>query len=431
MQIVIAILALSILIIVHELGHFTVAKLTGIKVLEFSLFMGPQLVSIKKGETVYSVRLIPLGGFVRMEGEEEASEDDRAFNRQPLKARAAVIAAGPAMNLLVAFIIILALNITLGYRTAVIDKIDPTSPAYEAGIRPGDRIVSYDNKAIYHPNDIYLMLFGSKGKPVNITVRRGDSEVPLRLVPEVFEKNRYILGYVPKTAYGPGWNEVASVNTDSQAYAAGLRQGDRILKLNGRDVTSHRDIRSILKENKGKPIAVTIERGGAEIPLTITPVRDNNEEQYELGAVSFVAEKGGIIKSVSYSASYAFSISRNVYYSLAWLVSGRISPAQLSGPVGIVASIGDVVQMSPTVTDKLLNLLSLMAFISINLGLFNLIPFPALDGSKLILLGLEAIRKKAIPPEKEALISLVGFVLLIMLMLFTTYNDIIRRVTGG
>lgn len=432
MTILIAILALSFLIIVHELGHFSVAKLTGIKVLEFSLFMGPKLLSTKRGETEYSIRLVPIGGFVRMEGEEEASEDERAFNKKPVLTRAAVIVAGPLANLLAAFIIVLVINSFSGYWTTALNTTDEFSPAAEAGLQSGDRIVTYDGNKIYHPSDLSLFLFGTKGAPVEIEyVREGLPGVQKTMItPEILEANRYMLGYSPRTSSGEGWNEVAGIVEGAPAATEGLKAGDKIIGLNGEAVNSSRDIRAFLKENRDQRVRVTVQRGEELQELEITPMRDSNEEQYNVG-VTFVMERGNILAAASNSVTYIYSLSRNVYYSLAWLITGKISLAQLSGPVGIVSTIGDVVQMSPTFVDKMLNLLSVMSFISINLGLFNLIPFPALDGSKLLLLAIEAVRKKALPPEKEAFISLVGFVLLIMLMIFTVYNDVLRLATKG
>lgn len=430
MTILIAILALSLLIIIHEVGHFTAAKLAGIRVLEFSLFMGPKLISRKKGETEYSIRLIPIGGYVRMEGEEEASDDERAYNKKPILTRAAVLAAGPLANLLVAFIIVIVLISSVGYSTRVLDRMDPYSPAAAANLQPGDEIISYDGRAIYQPSDIMLFLFGSKGKTAVVEYKRPglDGIQKTTISPEIIEKNRYMLGYSPRTSSGEGWNEVAGIEQNANAAKEGLRVGDKILKLNGTPVTNLRDIRAFLKVNKGDPVRVTVDRNGTLQDITITPVRDNNEEQYDTG-FTFKAGKGDLLTSAKQSVIYIYSLSREVYYSLAWLITGKVSPSQLSGPIGIVTTIGEVVQLSPTFIDKLLNLLSVMSFISINLGLFNLIPFPALDGSKLLLLAVEAVRRKALPPEKEALISLVGFAVLIMLMIFTVYNDILKLTT--
>jgi regulator of sigma E protease len=430
MSIVLGVLALSVLIIVHEFGHFIVAKLSDIKVLEFSVFMGPKLFSTKKGETVYSLRAIPLGGFVRMEGEEEASDDERAFNKKPLLTRAAVIAAGPIMNFLVAIITIILIVSVTGYHTTNIERVSPSSPAFQAGLKEDDEIIKYGGKRVYHPADMSLFVYGTQGEPVDVEVLRNGNVEKLKLFPEKIEKDRYLLGFIPKADYGPGSNVVAGNAYTETQQDNGFRPGDEIIRLNDIAVTSGKDIRDFMKINKDKPINVTVLRNGKEQVLNITPIPSTGEEQYGIG-IGFKRGAGGILPTVRHSFIQAGSIARNVYYSLIWLITGRVSIRQMSGPVGIVSTIGDVVQQSPTILDKFINLLSMLSFIGINLGIFNLIPFPALDGSKILLIAIEGIRKKAIPPEKEAFISFIGFVLLILLAIFTTYNDIFRQVTGG
>lgn len=430
MQTLVAILTLSFLIIIHEFGHFIVAKLSGIKVLEFSLFMGPKLLSVQKGETHYSIRLIPLGGYVKMEGEEEASDDERAYNKKPLGIRAAVLAAGPFMNLIAAVIIIVLLSSLTGYSTTRIEVVDPTSGTYEAGIREGDVIVSYDNKRIFHPADIYLFLFGTKGEPAEIEVMRQGEKKTFTVAPEVIPKNRYIIGFTPKKSFGDESNIIGNIDPNSPAYQAGLRPEDEIVMLDDTTVANNREIREFMNRSSGKAVKVTVMRDGQKLQFETVPITDVNEEQYDIG-VYFASAKGNFIETVKYSFRYAYSVARNVMYSIIWLVTGRVSLSQLSGPIGIVGVIGDVVEQSPTFFEKFIGVFSLASFISINLGLVNLVPFPALDGSKLLLLAVEGIRKKPIPPEKEAFISFIGFVFLIILMIFSTYNDILRRVTGG
>jgi len=426
-----AILALSFLIIVHEFGHFAVAKLSGIKVHEFSLFMGPQIFGIKRGETLYSVRLIPLGGFVRMEGEEEASEDAGAYNKKPLHIRAAVAVAGPLMNLLVAVIILCILFSAVGFRTTVVSEVAAGSSAYEAGIQKGDRIISYDGKAVLHPMDIDLFMFVSKGAPAQLEVIRGNERLTRSIVPrKIAAQKRYILGFVPMENEGKDSNVVKAIVEGSNAEEAGLKAGDRIIRLNGKTVESRQDIGDFMAENSGEPVDVAVLRDGSEVALKIVPTFEQTPEMIDIG-MYYENRFGGLFETIGSALAYTFSTIRSVCYSIIWLITGAVSLNQMMGPVGIVTTIGDVVKQSPTLSMVVLSLLNITAFISINLGIMNLIPFPALDGSKLLLIAIEGIRRKAIPPEKEAFISMVGFVLLIMLMIFTTYNDILRRITGG
>jgi regulator of sigma E protease len=430
MQIVIAILALSFLIIIHELGHFTVAKLTGIKVHEFALFMGPKIFSVQKGETTYTLRLVPIGGYVRMEGEEQASEDSRAFNRKSIPIRMAVIAAGPIMNLIIAIILVFIVVSANGYNSTIVGPLQEDSAAYQSGIREGDKVLKYNGKSIYNAMDVDLFVFGSKGKPADVEVLKGGLKEKLKITPEILPKNRYLLGFGPAGSSGEKSRTIESLAEDSGAYKAGLKKGDIIIKFNDMAVKDGKEIRKFLEKNNGKELKVTVLRDGIERDLKLTPVRGKNPENYDTG-LSFQHLKGGAIETFKQSAAYSFSIARTVVYSLSWLITQRVSLKEMSGPVGIVTAIGDVVQYSPTFMDKLLNLMSFTALISINLGLFNLIPFPALDGSKLIILTIEGIRRKAMPPEREAIISLVGLALLVMLMIFATFNDVLRMTGKG
>ena len=430
MNILIALLSLSFLIIIHEFGHFTVAKLSGIKVHEFALFMGPKLFSIQRGETMYSIRLIPLGGYVKMEGEEEASEDSRAFNKKPVLVRAAVIAAGPIMNLLTALVIILIITSTSGYHTTKIGIIDTTSASAQAGIREGDTIVNYGDKRVYNMLDLQVFMLYNKGKPVDVKFIRNGKEEHATVAPEIIPKNRYIIGFTPKEPFGEGSNIVNAVFEDSAAYQAGLRPNDRIIMINASAISNNRDIRNFMNKNAGVPINMTVQRNNKTELIEIKPFMDKNDEQYNIG-FGFVDEPASMGNSVKESFIYAYAISRNIYYQLLGLLTGVFSMSQMAGPVGLVSAIGNVVEQSPNIMLAVLNLLSFTALISINLGLFNLIPFPALDGSKLLLLAIEGIRRKALPPEKEAFITMIGFALLIMLMIFATSNDILRLLGKG
>ncbi len=431
MGILMALLALSFLIIVHELGHFTVAKLSGIKVLEFSLFMGPKLFGIQKGETLYSIRLIPLGGYVKMEGEEEESQDKRAFNKKPVRTRAAVIFAGPLMNLIAAVAIFFVVFSVSGYNTNIAGAVVEDSPAYKAGIKAGDQIVKYDGKSVYDSMDMLTFLFVTKGRPVNLEVIRDGQTINTAVAPKVYpQEDRYILGFSPKISEGADSNVVAAISKDSPAAAIGLTIDDRIVRINDREITSRIDVNNYLNSNKNNPVVVTVIRDGREITLgTMVPMLQKIPEQYSLG-LELLHVKGGAADTIKQSFVSCYSTTRQMLYSIGWLIKGEVSADNMMGPIGIVGSISEVVDQSPRISVALLQLLNISALISINLGVFNLIPFPALDGSKLLILFIEGIRRKPIPADKEAAISMVGFVILITFMLFTAYNDILRFFTN-
>ena len=209
MNIFIAILALSVLVLVHEFGHFIVAKLCDIKVCEFSIFMGPKLFSVKKGETEYSLRLIPIGGYIKMEGEEEESSDARAFNKKSVGQRAAVIAAGPIMNILIAIILITIVFSIVGYVTPEIDLIAENSPVINYDIQPGDKVIAFNGKKVYNPMDINILMYGSASNTIDITVQRDGT--PLNRT--VTLEPRYIIGFTAEE----NTNVVQSVTPGSPA----------------------------------------------------------------------------------------------------------------------------------------------------------------------------------------------------------------------
>jgi len=422
-----AIFALSFLILVHEIGHFTACKLLGVRVLEFAVFMGPKLFSVKKGDTVYSLRLIPIGGFVKMEGEEEESEDEKSFTRKPKWVRAVVLFAGSFVNLLVAFIMMLIICVNRGFSTNELNVVLPESPIAVAGLQSGDWIYSYNGRRVNTPTDIYVYMIDTRGAEVKIKYRRNGQLMETMFRPEYFQSNYYAMGFNGEVAYGPDWNVVKTLREDGPAAMTGILVGDRIISINGAEVANREELREALAAGGGGEVDVTILRDGESIGMKLTPVRNNSEEFFEMGGNFTYIDNPDIGEGSLYAVHESLSGSRLVLFSLKWLFTGQVSLSQASGPVGIVVAIGDTVEMSEGDTrTALFDLMNLVALIGINLGLFNLIPFPALDGSKLTLLLIEAIRGRRIPVEKEAAISLFGFVILIMLMVFTFYNDILR-----
>jgi len=428
MSILLAIVAISFLIIIHELGHFMVAKAFKVKVNEFSLFMGPKIFGFQKGETTYSLRLIPLGGYVKMEGEEEVSDDDRAFNKKPVGVRAAIIAAGPVMNILIALIFAFIIMAQSGFDTTQVKTILPGSVAEKAGIQVGDKLQKYNGKTIYQVNDLDIFAYPLTNESVDLQYSRNGKTETVNITPP--RQSGYMLGFEPKAVEGSESNVVANVTDKSPAREAGLKDGDRIIKLNGIEISTRQDIAKVVEKVKQNNVTITVNRDGNTLDLKpIVPMVRKVPEYYAIG-VDFERSKGGFVNTMVASVNYTISTSRAIYYSLGWLFTGTVPVSDLSGPIGITSIINNVVELSPSLMDKVINLLSLTAMISINLGLVNLLPFPALDGSKLILLLIEKIRRKPLNPEKEALINMIGFVVLIALMIYVTFNDILKLGRG-
>lgn len=421
MRLVLVLLAFNFIIIIHELGHFIVAKLSRIKVEEFSLFIGPKIFSFKRGETTYSLRTFPLLAYVKMEGEEEESDSERAFHRKPVWVRALVIAAGPLANLLAAFVIISIVYSVVGYGTTTIREVSEDSPAYTVGMRKGDTIVGYDNKRIYQPMEVMQFLYVSKGKPTEIEFLSNGQEIEKKIEPVI--ERTYMLGFYPEEKEGVNTNVVGELIKGGPADKAGMKTGDRIIALNDTKVSDFEEIKSFLKENKEAPVNVTVQRGETQELISVVP---KYNERYIIG-IAFSYEKGdNFIEVMKNGALFTYSNVRMVPITLSWLITGKVSFTQMVGPVGIVTTMNEAAQESDTFRDALLSILLWTALISAAIGATNLIPFPALDGSKLLLLAIEAVSRKKIPMEKEAIIMTIGFFILIGLSIFVLSNDIMN-----
>ena len=269
MRLLMVFMAFNLIIIVHELGHFIVAKLSNIKVEEFSLFVGPKIFSFKRGETTYSLRVFPILAYVKMEGEEEESYSERSFSNKPVWVRASVIAAGPLANLLLAFLIICIVYSATGYSTRTIDRIQEGSAADNAGIMEGDTVIGYNGKRIYDPMEVIQFLYISKGEPATIAVKRKGVKEPIEMDIEPTVYKEYLLGFYADDALGKS-NVVADLAMGGPAEKAGMQVGDRITALNGTEVTSIEEIKAFLKENKEASVDVTVDRQGNEQVLKVT-----------------------------------------------------------------------------------------------------------------------------------------------------------------
>lgn len=433
MNIIFALLALSFLILIHELGHFLVARWAGVKVLEFSIFMGPKIYSWEKGETKYSLRAIPMGGYVKMEGEEEHSNDIKAFNKKSAGKKALIVAAGAVTNILFAVIIITIISMSLGYNTRTISEINDDSALKAAGIQAGDKIVSYDNKHVFHPNDLSLFLYVSEGEPVKVSYRHpGTKGIQEAVVTPMESAPVYLIGVVVGGNEAQPNSTIARVEAGSPAGKAGLIPGDVIIRIDDLQVNERDDLYNYVQQSKNKPVTITVERDNEPLSFdNVVPLQ--SETYYDLG-VQFEYMKGSLFGSLKSSISYSASTMQSVFYTISWLFTGKASFRDISGPVGIVTYIGDVVDLGKGFMEKLLYLLQITAFLSLNLGVMNLLPFPALDGGKLTLILIEKIRGKAIAPEKEAWISMIGFFFLIAMLVATLFNDIpkiVERIIGG
>lgn len=332
-----AIIIFALLIFIHELGHFIAAKATGIRVLEFAIGMGPKLFGRKKGDTLYSIRAVPIGGFCAMEGEDSDSSDPKAINNKPAWQRLLVLAAGAFMNILLGFILLIVMT------------------------AQGEQVVT---------------------------------------------------------------NTVASVQPGTAAYDSGLAAGDEIIKMAGSRTPIAAEITWAAQRRGGAETEFVIRRNGEKQTLSIQPREADGKFQYGFTLATADNSFGETMKTAWHGT---FFYSKLIVGSLVDLFRGEVKVTELSGPIGIVSEIGSAVQeTAKTGLPGLLNLINLAVLLTINLGIFNLLPLPALDGGRILFVLVEMIRRKPLPPEKEGMVHFVGFALLILLSIAIAVMDIMK-----
>jgi regulator of sigma E protease len=423
MNIVIALLILSVIVVIHELGHFLLAKKNGITVTEFSVGMGPRIASFVRKGTRYSLKAFPIGGSCMMLGEDETVEDEGAFNKKGVWARFSVIFAGAFFNFILAFILALVYLGSKGVDKPYVDYIKAGSPA-DGIMKEGDYITEINGSPIHFGRDIFYYLYfnPTTEKPVDITYIRDGQKTTSTLLPA----DIYYLG-CDYTKDGPT-AELTVVAEDYPLARAGLAVGDTIVNINGTEIETGKDLEQYLLDNPltSREISLIYVKEadpGARISARITPLGTG----YSMGwDYNLVPEKVSALQVVKYSF-YELKLNIvNTLKSVLYLVTGRVSVREIAGPVGIVNYVGDIVSESKSygVGETLLSLVSFSILISANLGVMNLLPLPALDGGRLVFILIEAIRRKPVPKEKEALVHAVGMVLLMVLMVFVMFNDI-------
>ena len=450
MQILISILAyvvaVGILVTIHEFGHFIVARRLGIKVLRFSIGFGKPLYTWhRKGdETDYVIAAIPLGGYVKMsderEGTVEEADQPRAFNRQSIPRRFAVVVAGPAFNLLLAVLaywIIFMAGVTdlkpeVGY-------VIPGSPAATAGVQPGDMVVSVAGNATDTWSEVQLDLFSEVLRSSAIEVQLKDASgrsrtasIPIRDPRSLTDPNQMLTG-LGLTLEPPAPAVISKVAPDGTAAASGLKAGDRILSVDGKSLGYWQDMMGILRNSPGKTLALVIERGGTrqDLALHVGMTDDNGVEIGHVGAAgpptpaSFYA---GLTIEQRYNPLAALGHGLERTAEMSWLtlragwnmLIGNVSLKNLSGPIDIAQYAGYAAEGGLT------SFLEFLAFVSISLGVLNLLPIPVLDGGHLLYFVAEGVKGAPLSERTEALGQKVGIVLLLALMGFAVCNDLIR-----
>lgn len=406
---------LGFLILIHEAGHFLVAKLFKVKVEEFAIGFGPKIFTKQGKETKYELRLIPLGGFVRMEGEEQRSESERSFNNASIPKRMGIVAAGAIVNIvfgiLVYFIIISATGNNV---STIVDSTNEGYVASEVNIQSGDEIKEINGKKIRLKSDIDQILQESNGEELTLLIDRNNEEKEIKLKPT--EKQTKSTGiYVSQAQTGEKATQVIQIEKGSNAEKDGLKANDIIRKINGVDVTG--DVQKLVSQIQNtttEKANVEIDRDGEIISLDLTidtiPV-------YYLG-INFKMAENNFANNVYYAFFETGNFLGSIFENIKMLFTGKVGLDQMTGPIGISNMVSQ--------TTGFVDFMYLLALVSISLGITNLLPIPALDGGKLLILIIEAIRRKPMKEEIEIGIQLAGFFILISLTIFISYKDILR-----
>ena len=400
---------LGFLIFIHELGHFIVAKLCKVKVNEFAIGFGPAIWKKQGKETKYNLRLIPLGGFNSIEGEEEASDDDRSFSKASIPKRIAIVLAGATVNIIFAIIVYFILIASSGtYISNEIDNVIDGYAAQTANLQSGDKIVEIDGNTIKNKKDLNKALEKSQGKEIKTKIERNGELIEYNIKPTEI-KSKVTGIYLDEKC------KIVTVEKGSCSERQGIQANDQLIKVNGVDINEDRAIaiQEISKKDSEK-ITLTVKRGKAEITIELTP---DYKSTYYLGINLKQAEDTFINRCINAGMQTQQFLASTVD-NLKQLFTGKVGVDQMMGPVGI----SEVVSK----TDGVMEFLEMMALISLSLGVTNLLPIPALDGGKILILVIEAIRGKPMKQETEINIQLIGFSILIALSLYVTYNDILR-----
>lgn len=448
MNIIAALLIFTVIVVIHEFGHFLLAKKNGVDVTEFSVGMGPRLITVAKtadgmkcklfcsqkkferredwqGITKYSWKLFPIGGSCAMVGEDMDDDSEGAFNNKGVWARFSIIFAGPFFNFILAFIFSV---IILGYAGIDIPEVVlvyDDQPGQEAGIREGDLVKSINGHKITIGREIdtYLQLHPLTGEDVDVVVERDGSEKTITISPNY---TTYRFGFSYSSMEGSS-TEITAVTEGSAFEEAGIREGDKILSVNGEQVSSGQELGTVMEKRETPEEAADfeIERDGSVKTYSITPVRYDGKT---LGFYASANEKGGPLQVLKYSVIEVKYWIVTTVASLGQLIGGKLTTDDIAGVVGIVDAVGGVIDQSVEYGTMavIINMLYMAVLLSANLGVMNLLPLPALDGGRLVFILIEAIRRKPIDREKEGLVHLIGFFLLMALMVFVMYNDILR-----
>jgi regulator of sigma E protease len=433
---------LGFMILIHEFGHFAVAKLLGVRVEQFAIGFGKRLIGFRKGGTDYRINILPLGGYVKMSGENPMDErtlingepDPGEFMSHSRWHRFLIAIAGPTMNILLA-IVLLTVVYMVHYeypvfldQPAVVEGVKKDSPAARAGLIPGDRIVKVDG--IENPTweQLQPRVWLSPNQPLTITVQRGTETFQKTIVPQAVTTSE---------VGSAGWYPlepviVGKIEPGTPAAKAGIREDDRIVAMDGQPVPSIENMIERLQETKDKPVDLSVVRGNQDLSFHLAPVlsstEDPKEQRYRLG---FLNKSQTKVTTLPFAQALSLSLEQNKKYSLLILelakkiVQRKVSLRAVSGPIGIAQDAGYAAQQKGWTP-----LMELTAGISLNLGIFNLLPIPILDGGVILFLLIESLMRRDVSLRIKERVYQAAFVFLVLFAVMVIYNDLMKTLPG-
>ena len=422
------IFVLGVLIFVHEAGHFVMARRIGVRVLCFSLGFGPKILKYRRGDTEYCVSAIPLGGYVKMAGESpddpRSGRDDEFMSKSKWQ-RFLVLIMGPATNILFA-IVVMTFVLYQGAEVPLYEQQPPEigavveeSPAERAGIRPGDLILQVSGRPVQTWMDLQLAVLPRAGRELELVVRGGDgAQRTALLTPEAEGQFRLgEIGVMPQMH-----PQVRSIVPGEPAERAGIRAGDAILAVDGEPVENQGQLIATINASAGVPLTLTIRRGDALVDTMVTPAARGDVGLIGVTLSEFEVSiiEPGPLEAVRMSVVQNYEWSGLIFRTLWGLLTRETSPKQLMGPVGIAQLSGTAVGIGWVA------LFGLMAMISLNLGILNLLPIPVLDGGHIFIMALEGVLRREFSLRVKEAMLLAGFVVLMALIVTVTYNDLAR-----
>ena len=428
---------LGFMILIHEFGHYAVAKLLGVRVEVFSIGFGKRLFGFRKGDTDYRISAIPLGGYVKMSGEnpmDERTGDPAEFMSHSRWHRFLIAIAGPTMNILLA-IVLLTTVYMVHYehpvymdKPAVIDVVKAGSGAAQAGIQPGDRIVRIDGITNPTWEQVQPREMISPNQPISVTIQRGDRIFETSVTPKAVTSSR--IG-------SAGWYPllpviIGQLEAGKPAARAGLQEDDRVIAMDGKPVDSIDQMIERLQQTKDKPVDLTVLRGKQTLSFHVQPLLDKTEDpkeqRYRLG---FMNKEETTVTTLPFAQAFKLSLEQNKKYSLLLLelakklVQGKASIRMVSGPIGIAQEAGYAAQQKGWTP-----LMELTAGISLNLGIFNLLPIPILDGGVILFLLIEGLMRRDVSLRIKERVYQAAFVFLVLFAVMVIYNDLMKTLPG-